>query len=144
MGFFAGELEQLLRARTNAHSSPWAMLTHTHLRPQRIERLKKAAQDISHTTILPSEVRQQLRCDLELSFTEWARLQAAYEADTFLRLLMFHNFPLDEAVNKANAVFASALKDTLARGELSHVQLSDGPHPEPPPSPRARHRPPRE
>ena len=137
MGFFAGELEQVLRARTHAQNSPWSILARANLHPQRIERLRRAAEDISQTTTLPIEVQQQLRRELDLSFTEWARLQAAEEADTFMRLLIDHHFPLEEAVNTANAVFTSTLKDKLVSGEIVHVQLWDG-HDAAPPPPRGR------
>ncbi|MBA3826837.1 MAG: hypothetical protein H0X24_23455 [Ktedonobacterales bacterium] len=139
MGFFAGELEHILRTRVPALASPWTILTRANLHPQRIERLKRAAEDISQTTTLPLDVQQQLRRELDLTATEWARLQAADEADKFMRLFIEHHYPLEEAVNKANAVFASALKDRLASGDLVIAQLSDG-HPTAPPPARGRRR----
>jgi hypothetical protein len=113
MGFFAGELENILRMRTHSHGSPWTMLTRANVHPQRIERLKQAAEDVSQTTGLPIDVQQQLRRELDLSDLEWARLQAAYEADKFMGMLLSHHYPLDDAMNNANAVFASTLKDSL-------------------------------
>ncbi len=142
MGFFAGELEHALRARTHANGSPWTLLTRASLHPQRIERLKRAAEDISLTTTLPPDVQQHLRRELDFSPMEWARLQAAHEADTFMRLFIDHHYPLEEAVNKANAVFASTLKDMLAASALTHDQGFAAALATPPP-PRARRQSPR-
>jgi hypothetical protein len=120
MGFFAGELEDVLSAHVaHPHGSPWAILTRMGVHPQQIDRLKKAADDIGQVATLQAVHLQQLRQELELTPVEWARLQAAIEADTFLRLLLYHNYPLDEATNKANAIFAATLKDKLATGGKS-------------------------
>lgn len=120
MGFFAGELEAILRAHvSHPNGSPWSILTRMGVHPQQIDRLKKAFDDIGQVATLQSSHLQQLKQELELSPAEWARLQAGIEADTFMRLLLYHNYPLEEAANKANAVFSAALKDKLATGGKS-------------------------
>lgn len=120
MGFFAGELASILQAHvTHPGGSPWSILTRLGVHPQQIDRLKKAHDDLAQVATLQSTYLQQLRQELELTPGEWARLQAGIEADAFFRLLMYHNYPLDEAANKANAVFSSTLKDRLATGGKS-------------------------
>jgi hypothetical protein len=117
MGFFAGELEAVLRAHVaHPNGSPWSILTRMGVHPQQIDRLKKAFDDIGQVATLQGTYLQQLRQELEMAPAEWARLQAGIEADTFLRLLLYHNYPLEEAANKANAVFSAVLKDMLATG----------------------------
>lgn len=120
MGFFAGELQAILQTHvTPIGSSPWALLTRLGVHPQVIDRIKKAADDIAQVATLPENNLIQLKQELELTPAEWARLQSGIEADTFFRLLMYHNYPLEEAANKANAVFAATLKDKLATGGKS-------------------------
>src|SRR5271165_2340937 len=120
MGFFAGELAAILQTHVNhPDASPWSILSRMGIHPQQIDRLKKAAEDLAQVATLQSAQLQQLRQELELSPGEWARLQAGAEADTFLRLLLYHNYSLEDAANKANAVFAAALKDKLATGGRS-------------------------
>jgi hypothetical protein len=99
-----------------------------NVHPQQIDRLKKAADDIGQVATLPDASLQQLRIELELTPQEWSRLQAAIEADVFLRMLLYHSYPLDDAVNTANNVFAAMLKDRLATGggQYNFPQLSDG------------------
>jgi len=130
MGFFAGELEAILRNHVaHPNGSPWSILTRMGVHPQQIDRLKKAHDDIGQVATLQGSHMQQLRQELELSPIEWARLQAGIEADTFLRLLLYHNYPLDEAANKANAVFSAVLKDKLATGGKTdnvYASLSNG------------------
>lgn len=122
MGFFAGELEAVLGNHTLPKgSSPWAILQRMGIHPQQIERLKSAAEDLGQVATLPPTVLQQMKQELELAPIEWARLQAGIEADTFLRLLMYHNYPIEEAANKANAVFSAALKDRLTTGGRSET-----------------------
>ena len=117
MGFFAGELEAILRSHVaHPNGSPWSILTRMGVHPQQIDRLKKAYDDIGQVATLQTSYLSQLRQELELSPIEWARLQAGIEADTFLRLLLYHNYPLEEAANKANAIFTATLKDKLATG----------------------------
>jgi GAF domain-containing protein len=117
MGFFAGELEAVLRAHvTHPNNSPWAILTRIKVHPQQIDRLKKAQEDIEQVATLHVSYLQQLRQEFDLNPAEWARLQAGLEADSFLRLLIYHNYPIDDAINHANAIFAEVLKDLLATG----------------------------
>jgi hypothetical protein len=120
MGFFAGELEVVLQEHNPLpNESPWNVLNRLNVHPQQTERLQKAAEDIGQVATLPPPLLLQLKQELNLSPISWARLQAGVEADAFFRLLMYHNYSLEEAVNKANAVFASALKDKLATGGKS-------------------------
>ncbi|MBA3825221.1 MAG: hypothetical protein H0X24_15145 [Ktedonobacterales bacterium] len=120
MGFFAGELEVVLQEHNPLpNESPWNVLNRLNVHPQQTERLQKAAEDIGQVATLPPPLLLQLKQELNLSPIAWARLQAGVEADAFFRLLMYHNYSLEEAVNKANAVFASALKDKLATGGKS-------------------------
>lgn len=120
MGFFAGELAAILQAHlSHPGGSPWVTLTRMGVHPQQIDRLKKANEDIGQIASLQESHLTQLRQELELTPLEWARLQAGIEADMFFRLLLYHNYPLEEAANRANAVFASTLKDRLALGGKS-------------------------
>jgi hypothetical protein len=114
MGFFAAELETILHDRRPAAS--WEILAEVDVHPAQIERLRQAAMEIGMVATLPQSITQHLKQSLALSPYEWARLQAGAEADTFFRLLVYHNYPLEEAVNKTNAVFSAALKDKLAMG----------------------------
>jgi hypothetical protein len=117
MGFFAGELEIVLQEHNPLpNESPWNVLNRMSVHPQQTERLQKAAEDIGQVATLPLPVLQQLKQELNLSPISWARLQAGVEADAFFRLLMYHNYSLEEAVGKANAIFAAALKDRLVTG----------------------------
>lgn len=120
MGFFAAELADILdRHRRVNDTSLWDELERMGVHPAQIERLQQAVEDFEHVVTLPLHTLQPLRQELGLIPLEWARLQAGVEADTFLRLLLYHNFPMEEAANKANAVFAAALKDHLAKGAYS-------------------------
>lgn len=120
MGIFAGELAAVLQSHiSHPNGSPWAILTRLGVHPQQIDRLKKAHDDIAQVATLQASYLQQLRQELELTPYEWARLQAGIEADAFMRLLLYHNYSLDEAANRANSVFAAALKDRLATGGKS-------------------------
>jgi hypothetical protein len=117
MGFFAAELAAILEQHQPAGgTSSWEVLSGLGVHPTQIERLQHAATDISQVATLPATVLHQLKQTLVLSPFEWARLQAGSEADTFFRLLVYHNYPLEEAANKTNAVFAATLKDKLAVG----------------------------
>lgn len=117
MGFFAGELAAILSAhQSHPQGSPWAILARMGVHPQQIDRLKKANDDIGQIASLQNSFLVQLRQELDLAPMEWARLQASVEADVFFRLLLYHNYPLEEATNWSNAIFASALKDRLAVG----------------------------
>jgi hypothetical protein len=128
MGFFAGELEVVLREHNPLpNESPWNVLNRLSIHPQQIERLQKAAEDIGQVATLPPNLLVQIRQELNLNPISWARLQAGVEADAFFRLLMYHNYSLEEAVNKANAVFASALKDRLAVGGKSDSIYASSP-----------------
>ena len=117
MGFLATELQVILTDRTP--DAPWDVLLHMGVHPQQVERLQHAADDFAQVATLPSHALQQLRQELGLSPIEYARLRAGVEADAFFRLMSYHNYPLEEAANKSNAVFASALKDRLATGGKS-------------------------
>jgi hypothetical protein len=120
MGFFAGELEVILSDHNPlSHESPWNILNRLSVHPQQTDRLQKAAEDIGQVATLPHPILMQIKQELNLNPIAWARLQAGIEADAFFRLLMYHNYSLEEAVNKANAVFANALKDRLATGGKS-------------------------
>lgn len=122
MGFFAGELETVLAAhKTSRDTTAWDILERMGIHPQQVDRLKTAAEDLAQVATLPPNVMQQLKQELELSPVEWARLQAGVDADTFLRLLMYHNYPIEEAANKSNAVFSAALKDRLTTGGRSET-----------------------
>jgi hypothetical protein len=128
MGFFAGELENVLRNHiSHPQGSPWSILARMNVHPQQIDRLKKAADDIGQVATLPDISLQQLRNEIELTPLEWSRLQAGIEADVFLRMLLYHSYPLEDAVNTANAIFAAMLKDRLATGggEVILPELSD-------------------
>lgn len=120
MGIFAGELFAVLDKHKGPNdASPWSILQRMGVHQQQIERLQIAFDDISQVAALQAPYLTQLRQELNLSPAEWARLQAGLEADTFLRLLLYHNYPLEEAANKANAVFSAAVKDKLATGGRS-------------------------
>jgi hypothetical protein len=128
MGFFAGELENVLRNHiSHPQGSPWSILARMNVHPQQIDRLKKAADDIGQVATLPDVALQQLRIEIELTPLEWSRLQAGIEADVFLRMLLYHSYPLEDAVNTANSIFAAMLKDRLATGggEVILPELSD-------------------
>jgi hypothetical protein len=115
MGFFAGELEAVLQEYNPLpNESPWNILNRLNVHPQQTERLQKAAEDIGQVATLPNIIVAQLKQELNLAPLPWARLLAAIEADAQFRLMMYHNFPLEEAANKANAIFSAALKDRLA------------------------------
>jgi hypothetical protein len=117
MGFFAGELEVVLQEHNPLpNESLWNVLNRLSVHPQQTERLQQAAADIGQVATLPLPLLLQLRQELNLSPIAYARLQAGIEADQFFRLLMYHNYALEEAVSKANAVFSSVLKDRLAAG----------------------------
>ena len=120
MGFLASELDVVLKEHNaSGNESEWAILFRMGIHPTQVERLQHAADDFGQVATLPSHALQQLRQELGLSPIEYARLQAGVEADAFFRLLVYHNYPLEEAANKSNAVFANALKDKLATGGKS-------------------------
>lgn len=120
MGFLASELGAILGShQPPGMDSPWSLLQRLGVHPNQVERLQQSADDVTQVATLQASVLQQLRQELDLSPYEWARLQAGSEADTFFRLLTYHNYPIEEAVNKSNAVFAAALKDRLATGGRS-------------------------
>lgn len=120
MGFLASELDAVLREHNPSSSeSPWAILYRMGVHPMQVERLQSAVDDFGQVATLPSSTLQQLRQELGLTPGEYARLQAGVEADAFFRLMVYHNYPLEEAANKSNAVFANALKDKLATGARS-------------------------
>lgn len=127
MGFFAGELAAILSAhQTHPQGTPWAILSRMGVHPQQIDRLKRATEDLGHIASLQNDYLLKLRHELDLSPVEWARLQAAIEADVFFRLLLYHDYSLEEAANDANAVFSAVLKDRLATGgKTDNVYISD-------------------
>ena len=118
MGFLASELATVLSDHT-PDGNGWNILHHMGVHPTQVDRLVHAADDFGQIATLPSHTLQQLRQELGLNPIEYARLQAGAEADAFMRLLIYHNYPLEEAANKSNAVFANALKDKLATGGKS-------------------------
>jgi hypothetical protein len=141
MGFFAGELEAVLTEHArDEHTSPWDALQHLGVHQQQIDRLQAAAEEFDQVATLPPGVLQQLKQELALQPLEWARLQAGIDADTFLRLLMYHHYPIDEAANKANAVFAAALRDKLATGGATSTVYTGAIVEAPPAAPRRRGR----
>jgi hypothetical protein len=89
--------------------------------PEQIARLQQAADDVCQVAKLSQDKVQQLRQELGLAPAEYARLQAGLEADAFFRLMLYHNYPIEEAVNKTNAVYANALKDRLAVGGVGPI-----------------------
>ncbi len=120
MGFFAGELAMILQAHLHhTGDSPWETLTRIGVHPQQIDRLKKASEDIGQIANMQESYLIQLCEELELTPLEWARLQAGIETDMFFRLLLHHGYRIEVAANRANDVFASALKDRLALGGKS-------------------------
>jgi hypothetical protein len=119
MGIFAGELYAVLERHSAQSANPWAILTRLGVHQQQIERLQAAFDEIGVVATLQASYLTQLRQELSLTPAEWARLQAGLEADTFLRLLLYHNYPVDEAANKSNAIFSAAVKDKLATGGRS-------------------------
>ena len=119
MGIFAGELHAILEQHAPEGSNPWLILQKMGVHQQQIDRLMEAFNDISLVATLQAQYLTQLRQELNLTPAEWSRLQAGLEADTFLRLLLYHNYPIDEAANKANAIFSAAVKDKLATGGRS-------------------------
>lgn len=120
MGFFAAELAAILEVHSSQErAQAWEILQRMGVQEAQIQRLQQAADDLAQIATLPVQILQRLRQDLGLSPLAWARLQAGNDADAFLRLVIYHNFPLEEAANKANAVFAAALKDRLATGGYS-------------------------
>ena len=127
MGFLATELVAVLATH---NIDPWQRLLHMGIHPTQVERLKIAAEDFAQVATLPSHILPQLRQEVPLSPIEYARLQAGVEADAFFRLLIYHNYPLEEAANKSNAVFANALKDKLATGGTSESVYPAMPPPE--------------
>lgn len=120
MGFLASELEVTLKQHNTSNTeSVWAVLLRMGVHPTQVERLQRAADDFGQVATLPQNTLLQLRQEFGLTPIEYARLQAGIEADAFFRLLIYHNYPLDEAANKSNAVYANALKDKLATGGKS-------------------------
>lgn len=120
MGFFAAELAAILEAHhAQDRTRAWGILQRMGVQEAQIQRLQQAADDFAQIATLHAQILQRLRQDLVLDSLAWARLQAGIDADAFLRLVIYHNFPLEEAANKANAVFAAALKDRLATGGCS-------------------------
>lgn len=118
MGFFAAELETVLKDH-NLHerANYWSILTRMGVHPQQIDRLKKAAEDAASVASLQTSHLDQLCRENDLTHAERCRLIAGVDADTILRLLLYHNYPLEEALNKANAIFAASLKDHLASSD---------------------------
>ncbi len=119
MGFFASELLTVLRSHTAPADSPWDILRRLGVHEGQIVRLQEAAEDVVLIASLPSSTLGLLRQELSLSPLENARLIAGQEADVFFRLLIYHNYRLDEAVNKSNSVYTASLKDHLASGGTS-------------------------
>ena len=125
MGFFAAELQELLIKY--APVAPWDVLARAGIHPMQIKRLQVAAVETGQVATLMGASLAEVRQSLTLTPLDYCRLIAGIEADTFFRLLVYHNYPLEEAANKSNAVFASALKDRLATGgnSLSIYPLID-------------------
>src|SRR5271165_4967687 len=98
MGFFVGELVSVLETYMQpSDDSPWSVLARIGIPDQQIDRLESALDDITVIASLPTVQQQFIQQELELLPREWARLQAGAEADVFLRLLLWHNTPLEDA-----------------------------------------------
>jgi hypothetical protein len=133
MGFFASELRIVLQVHAKSNDSPWDTLRQLGVHEEQIHRLQEATEDPVLIASLPQATIENLQRECDVSFLESARLHAATEADVFFRLLIYHNYRLDEAMNKANAVFAANLKDHLAPGERNasiYPTLFASPHTE--------------
>lgn len=121
MGFFAAELESLLRQHSaHPQASPWAILSRLGVHPQQVDRLKKAADDPRLIATLPEKFLPSLQQELGASPQEWARLMAGIEADVAIRMTQYHGYDGDEGMNTGNAIFSAMLKDRLAQ-----IQLGD-------------------
>ncbi len=145
MGFFASELAAALQAHVRSNQSPWAVLSRLGVHPQQIDRLKKAAEDFGLVASLKMEVIVQIEQEIEATRYTHFRLMAALDADQMLRLMAYHNYPVDEIANNANALFNASLLDMMASGsEQVFPKRKDDGQEAPPPSelPRRRGRPP--
>ncbi len=135
MGFFASELYAILerRAEHPQVGTPWTILSRLGIHPQQVDRLRKANDELGLIATLPAALISKVQNELELTKEEYARLMAAMEADVFLRLLLYHQYPLEEAANRANSIFAAALKDLLAaQGNPPILPLGDAAEEYPP------------
>lgn len=111
MGFFASELGAAL----SAHGESWACLgARFGVHQQQVERLMQAEADPFFVSTLQRTACDQVAKELDFSPLEIARMVAGGEADTFFRLMIYHNYPIEEAMNKSNSVFAAALRDHMA------------------------------
>lgn len=116
MGIFATELATILTTHAPSDTDPWAPLFQIGMHPDLISRLQQATEEPSIISLLMRSTCNQLAKFLNLDTRERARLEAGIEADVFARLMIYHNYPPEEIANKANAVFANALKDCIATG----------------------------
>ncbi len=128
MGFFASELYAILERRVEHPQvgTPWTILSRLGIHPQQVDRLRKANDELGLIATLPASLITKIQNELELTKEEYARLMAAIEADVFLRLLLYHQYSLEEAANRANSIFAASLKDFIsAQGNPAILPLED-------------------
>jgi hypothetical protein len=114
MGFFASEFLAIMQCRVAPGRSPWSTLQSFGVSDAQIKRLQAAAENIGEVATLPYSNLRAISQTFEFTLSEDARLLAALEADVFLRILLYHNYPLDRAAIYANAAFAGSVKDHLA------------------------------
>lgn len=119
MGFFAGELDAIL----HDHGKGWDYLSTLGVHAQQIKRLVAACEDVNQIASLDDNTQRQMDQELQLTPLERARLVAAGEADTFYRLLVYHKYLVEEAWNKANAVYSASLRDHLAVGGVRDASI---------------------
>lgn len=138
MGFFAAELATVL---TDAHQT-YDALRRVDIGQAHIAALQAAALDTTLISTLPRETIARLVREFSLSPLQASRLYAGFEADQFLRLVRYHNYGLEESMNKANAVFAASLKDRMMQGGGSEIRYLGMPTASalPPPTPKRRGR----
>ncbi len=135
MGFLAAELDELLKKHyTKQKGSHWSLLAQVHVHPQQIERLRTASEEFGRVASLQGTYLIALKDSLKLDAKAWARLEAAVEADKALRMFLYHKLDLDEAMNKANAVFSGALHDLQISFKASQSSAYAEIEPDPPDS----------
>ncbi len=133
MGFLAAELDEILKKHYKKEKgSHWSLLAQIHVHPQQIERLRFASEEFGRVASLQGSYLLTLKDSLSLDTKEWARLQAAVEADKSLRMFLYHKLDLDEAMNKANAVFSGALHDLQISFGASQSSAYADTEPDPP------------
>lgn len=113
MGFLASDIVDICTQRGINYCT---LLAECGVHTTQIAHITAAADDPTDIARLPPAIITEL--DQRMAFTpaERARIDAAEVADTFLRLLYYHNYLPTEAMQKANAVYAAARRDRLAIG----------------------------